>query len=367
MFSLNKRILVPGTTVVLAAASLSTGVSVMTSPASAATDKVYVCKYVGQPGVDERLKAGKNPIEVATSSIDQNQWDGTVPGYFNDAHDRSYVLGYVGEIAQPSRSDCPGGDNPPEQIERPEAVYLTVCGPDNNTWVLPDDTNTLDWTISPDARSLKVEIKKPLVEDGVTFDDGTTEINFGIAPDFNEPCDPTEITAPTVPVNDPCGPDNAAYGNVPSGNYSVDRNPDGSITLTANEGYVFPDNQETYTYPAPVDSGKLCDDGEIGVAGSVDVDPDCESITIGTPTFSPANATATVTLNDELVKPGTHKVKAGEYVVDLFVNGENVGSERVTIKPCSNGNGGGNNGGNGGGVDDQDSGMETPAIAHTGR
>lgn len=47
-------------------------------------DKVLVCKYVGTPGVDERLKEGKNPIEVAHVS--------TQSGWFNDKHGRSYVL-----------------------------------------------------------------------------------------------------------------------------------------------------------------------------------------------------------------------------------------------------------------------------------
>ena len=53
---------------------------------------VFVCKYVGKPGVDEVLKAGKQPIRVAVNSIEHNQWDGVVPGYFSDAQDRSFVL-----------------------------------------------------------------------------------------------------------------------------------------------------------------------------------------------------------------------------------------------------------------------------------
>ena len=31
--------------------------------------KVYVCKYVGTPGVDERLQTGNNPISVDTSAL----------------------------------------------------------------------------------------------------------------------------------------------------------------------------------------------------------------------------------------------------------------------------------------------------------
>lgn len=64
---------------------------------------------------------------------------------------------------------------------------------------------------------------------------------------------PTEIPVPTVPVIDECGPGNAHYGDVPSGNYTVVRNEDGSITLTAKDGYIFPNGQESVTLPKPVE------------------------------------------------------------------------------------------------------------------
>ena len=49
--------------------------------------KVYVCKYVGTPGVDERLQTGQNLIEVSVHAT-----GGTAVGlYFADKHGRSYV------------------------------------------------------------------------------------------------------------------------------------------------------------------------------------------------------------------------------------------------------------------------------------
>ncbi len=65
---------------------------------------------------------------------------------------------------------------------------------------------------------------------------------------------PTEIPAPTVPVDDPCGVGNAVYGAVPAGPYAVVRNPDGSITLTADTGFLFTGGVPTYTYPVPVET-----------------------------------------------------------------------------------------------------------------
>jgi len=72
--------------------------------------------------------------------------------------------------------------------------------------------------------------------------------------------EPTEIPVPTVPVTDPCGPDNAVYGEVPAGDYTVTRNDDGSITLDANAGFVFPGEQTSVTLPAPTDSGEACEE-----------------------------------------------------------------------------------------------------------
>lgn len=88
-----------------------------TAYAAPPTDnKVFVCKYVGTPGVDERLQTGTNPISVSTSSIQNNQWDGTVPGWFSDAHDRSYVLSYdntePGPAGDPNVSSCPAPEGP---------------------------------------------------------------------------------------------------------------------------------------------------------------------------------------------------------------------------------------------------------------
>jgi len=53
--------------------------------------KVFVCKYVGTPGVDERLQTGQNPISVSVNSIKDFHGIGS---FFNDAQGRSYVLAF---------------------------------------------------------------------------------------------------------------------------------------------------------------------------------------------------------------------------------------------------------------------------------
>lgn len=77
--------------------------------------KVFVCKYVGTPGVDERLQTGQNPIDVSENAIKDFQGVGS---YFNDAQGRSYVLaidtGQDVDVSQcPQVQTSPPTDTPP--------------------------------------------------------------------------------------------------------------------------------------------------------------------------------------------------------------------------------------------------------------
>ena len=83
------RALVGGSFAGLGVISIGAGLALAagTTSASAAggiDTKDYVCKYVGTPGVNERLQSGNNPIWVAT--------DFPAGTLFNDAHGRSFVL-----------------------------------------------------------------------------------------------------------------------------------------------------------------------------------------------------------------------------------------------------------------------------------
>jgi hypothetical protein len=73
---------------------------------AAAPDKVYVCKYVGKPGVDERLQPGNNnPIDVSVNAIPQNPV--VVGSFFADAQGRSFVLAFDTGQTPPTAADCP--------------------------------------------------------------------------------------------------------------------------------------------------------------------------------------------------------------------------------------------------------------------
>jgi hypothetical protein len=78
--------------------------------------KVWVCKYVGTPGVDERLKGGKNPIEVSANSADKDK-DGQIKvgDQFADAQGRSIVVKIDGE----NPGKCPPPDTLPTIPPKP--------------------------------------------------------------------------------------------------------------------------------------------------------------------------------------------------------------------------------------------------------
>ena len=92
------------------------------------------------------------------------------------------------------------------------------------------------------------------------WSNNNTATNSGSIPvaSFSDSCNVTTVTPPTVPVVDDCGPGNAHYGEVPTGPWTSTANPDGSLTVTANQGYTFGNGQSSVTYPAPTDSNQPC-------------------------------------------------------------------------------------------------------------
>lgn len=122
---------------------LGGGQSASAAPAAAAAapaPKVWVCKYVGKPGVNERLKGGKNPIAVSSNA--------TVGTWFNDAQGRSYVIAvFVKGQPGPSASDCPAASGPTSTVTN------TVTNTASNT-VTNSVTNTVTVTSTVSQGSL---------------------------------------------------------------------------------------------------------------------------------------------------------------------------------------------------------------------
>lgn len=129
-----KKLLALAVIVVLVAS-----VTVLATPAP----KVFVCKYVGTPGTDERLQTGQNPISVSSNAIKNYQGVGS---YFNDKHGRSYVLAEDNGQSEPDVSECPKADKPDDPVVPPATPPVT-----------PPTTPPAVNTPSPVAEETKVE------------------------------------------------------------------------------------------------------------------------------------------------------------------------------------------------------------------
>jgi hypothetical protein len=83
-----------------AATIAAIGQVALSAPAHAApaSSRVWVCKYVGTPGDDERLQSGNNPIRVSGNAADKDN-DGQVfvGDQFADAQGRSVIVQIEGE------------------------------------------------------------------------------------------------------------------------------------------------------------------------------------------------------------------------------------------------------------------------------
>jgi uncharacterized repeat protein (TIGR01451 family) len=130
--------------------------------------KVFVCKYVGTPGVDERLQTGDNPIDVSVNAIPDYQGVGS---YFADAQGRSYVIGPEHKAnehpAEPSVSECP----------QPEVPPTDVCpNIDGNQSEIPDgmvEDQQGNCVVPPPADACpNLDGVQPSVPDGYTLVDG---------------------------------------------------------------------------------------------------------------------------------------------------------------------------------------------------
>ena len=99
--------------------------------------KVFVCTYVGTPGVDERLQPGNNPISMSVKAI-----PGGLPvnigDEFTNGQVRSVVIAFDTRTdAEPSVDDCP---------TVPMPVLTKSAGPESGSVVRPGDE--IEYTVT---------------------------------------------------------------------------------------------------------------------------------------------------------------------------------------------------------------------------
>ena len=137
------------------------------------THKVFVCKYVGTPGVDEILQPSENnPIEVDVHSIpgyNGQEAEALIGLEFADQQGRSLVIEVSltpggGQGDEPSIEDCPPPDNPPtcpedSEINAGEVIpegetEATFCFEDDQEPpVCPDDSEINAGEVIPEGQT----------------------------------------------------------------------------------------------------------------------------------------------------------------------------------------------------------------------
>ena len=207
--------------------------------------KVVVCKYVGTPpGVPHHI------IVVSKSAALAAGWvEGQFPGVFADAQDSIAIRWAVGN-EQPGDEElvnCPLAD-----IEPPVIEPVDPCGPDNVAFPAVEDTDEYTAAVVDGDVVLTAN-------PGYEFPGGEHTFTYELPADSGEACPPAVIEPPVLEPTDPCGPDNAVYPALAeTDQFGVTVNGDRSVTLTAKAGYVFANQQASYTYPTPADSNEPC-------------------------------------------------------------------------------------------------------------
>ena len=143
--------------------------------------KVFVCKYVGKPGVDERLQTGQNPISVSINAIPDPPGPNVQPGdEFADAQGRSLVIAFDN-----------GGPEPPPECPQPPAPTTTTSSSSTTT----STTSATTTTTCPDCAPV-TNVQTTTTTTGAT----TTTSSVPSTTSTTSPGVTTTTTVPSVPT-----------------------------------------------------------------------------------------------------------------------------------------------------------------------
>jgi len=168
--------------------------------------KVFVCKYVGTPFVDERLQTGDNPISVSVNSIPSYDKDNPakdeaselVGDEFTDQQGQSIVLVEDTGQPEPDPSSCPPprGPCPNGTVTTTitETVTVTADAPTGEVSCTTTVTTTVTETTSPPTTT-----EPPCEENCTTTEPPTTTVPPTTTTPPPTTTTPTETTTATPP------------------------------------------------------------------------------------------------------------------------------------------------------------------------
>jgi len=286
---LRTRILAAATATLLALGMAAGGASAATAAPPQEDTKVWVCKYSGTPGVNEKYKEGKNPIEVSVTTIANNSGFDPVTGegYFADGQARSFSLGYSDTFdVPPTIEDCPRpvlpipGYEVTDQtclaggsITLDESEWIIYVVTDSSGTVIPNDQLT---DLAPGTYTVTPTAVPPAILDDEFYDPVAVIDAVDPALCAELATGDVSITPATCELGeslDESGIDaiGATFEVIDNGST------DGSyeVLFTAEEGYLFAGGLETLTVTGELagPNSELC----LEATGSVPlIDPTCE-------------------------------------------------------------------------------------------
>ena len=208
------------------------------------SNKVFVCKYVGTPGVDERLQTGQNPISVSINALPQPV---VIGQFFNDAQGRSVAIAFDVGQPEPDVSECPQVTN----------TTTTTTEVTTSTTTLPPTTSTTTVTSTvPPTTSATTST----VPSTTTTVPSTTTSSTTLPPTTSPPSSTT--TAPPVLDVDFLTP--ICDGDVPYLSYSASF---GDATSVERITFVNPDGPDVSYFDLPLEGRVLWPGAVVGPNG----------------------------------------------------------------------------------------------------
>jgi hypothetical protein len=138
------------------------------------SDKVFVCKYVGTPGVDEVLQTGQNPISVNVASLPQPVIIGQ---FFADEQGRSVAIAFDVGQPEPGPEDCPVVTNTTTTTTSTTTTTLATTTSTSSTTTSSSSTSSTssstttprDTTTTTAPPDLEVDFLTPICDGDVPY------------------------------------------------------------------------------------------------------------------------------------------------------------------------------------------------------
>lgn len=227
--------------------------------------KSYVCKYVGTPGVDERLQTGQNPIWVANASLTGGKDEPVQVGdTFSDAQGKSVVI--VANTPkldpEPDVSQCPAPVGPEKVTPTAPTATAPTCDADGSL-VVPADTATVTYASVPSGTGPGTYTVTATAAKGYVLD-GTSTWTLTVLPKLTGDQCRTVATPvnPTVAPSTTCGVEGTyTIPTTPGIAYLLDGKAvtagshtgpaSGTVTATALDGYRLADTTWSFALSLP--------------------------------------------------------------------------------------------------------------------